>query len=164
MNKGYKSQINDVAFSCVNEILVSCSDDFIYLFQYNMGIGPDPKSVETDHLNSLNQPQAYKGHKNSRASKWVNFFGPDDEYVLSGSDCGNIFVWRKKGGKLMRMMSGHKSLVFCVETHPHFPFLATCSTDNGPGLDTSGSNRQPIKWYFYLFMCKVSCFFRFGKT
>jgi hypothetical protein len=34
----------------------------------------------------------------------VNFLGASHEYVISGSDCGHIFVWRKKDGALLRVM------------------------------------------------------------
>jgi len=28
--------------------------------------------------------------------KGVNFYGPGSDYVISGSDCGYIFIWDKK--------------------------------------------------------------------
>lgn len=28
--------------------------------------------------------------------KGVNFYGPQSDYVISGSDCGYIFIWDKK--------------------------------------------------------------------
>jgi len=34
----------------------------------------------------------------------VSFYGAQDEYVISGSDCGHIFVWRKQDGKLVRLL------------------------------------------------------------
>jgi WD repeat-containing protein 42A len=36
-----------------------------------------------------------------------------------------VFIWKKKGGKVMRMMCGDRNVVTCVEPHPRFPFLAT---------------------------------------
>lgn len=27
--------------------------------------------------------------------KGVNFYGPKSEFVVSGSDCGNVFLWEK---------------------------------------------------------------------
>jgi len=30
------------------------------------------------------------------AVKGVNFYGPRSEYVVTGSDCGNVFVWHKR--------------------------------------------------------------------
>ena len=28
--------------------------------------------------------------------KGVNFYGPHSEYVVTGSDCGNVFLWHKR--------------------------------------------------------------------
>jgi len=28
--------------------------------------------------------------------KGVNFYGPRSEYVVSGSDCGNVFLWDRR--------------------------------------------------------------------
>lgn len=33
------------------------------------------------------------GHRNGATIKGVNFFGPNSEYIVSGSDCGNVFFW-----------------------------------------------------------------------
>ena len=45
---------------------------------------------------------------NSFSVKGVNFYGPRSEYVLSGSDCGNIFFWDKDTESIVRMVSGDK--------------------------------------------------------
>jgi WD40 repeat protein len=39
------------------------------------------------------------GHCNVRTVKEVNFYGPRNEYVISGSDDGNIFIWHKDEAK-----------------------------------------------------------------
>jgi len=33
--------------------------------------------------------------------KGVNFYGPCSEYVVSGSDCGNVFLWHKKSSSIV---------------------------------------------------------------
>jgi len=40
--------------------------------------------------------------------KGVNFFGPKSEYIISGSDCGNIFIWDKNTGAIVQWMTGDK--------------------------------------------------------
>lgn len=30
------------------------------------------------------------------AVKGVNFYGPKSEFVVSGSDCGNVFLWDRQ--------------------------------------------------------------------
>ena len=61
----------------------------------------------------------------------VNFLGPQDEYVVSGSDDGNWFMWRKSTGALCGIYEGDSSVVNVVEMHPHLPLVA-CS-----GIDTT---------------------------
>ena len=39
-----------------------------------------------------------QGHRNSATVKGVNFYGPESQFVISGSDCGNIFLWDKQVG------------------------------------------------------------------
>jgi WD40 repeat protein len=46
----------------------------------------------------------YKGHYSRQTIKGVGFFGPNSEYVISGSDEGNIYIWDKKTTKLIRVL------------------------------------------------------------
>ncbi|KAF3455071.1 hypothetical protein FNV43_RR05519 [Rhamnella rubrinervis] len=110
--------ITGLAYSNTSELLISYSDEYIYLFQKNMGLA------------KLEEPQVYLGHRNAQTVKGVSFFGPDDDYVLSGSDCGHIFIWRKRGAKLVRLMIGDRQVVNHLEPHPHMPIFATCGIEN----------------------------------
>ena len=38
--------------------------------------------------------------------KGVNFYGGKSEFIVSGSDCGNIFFWDKETESITHMMSG----------------------------------------------------------
>lgn len=42
--------------------------------------------------------------------KEIAFLG-DDEFVTTGSDCGNAFVWEKKTGKLVQLLEADESVV-----------------------------------------------------
>ena len=75
-------------------------------------------------------PQVFKGHRNCETVKGVNFFGPKCEYVVSGSDCGRIFIWKKKSGQLIRVMEADKHVVNCIESHPHTMVLASSGIEN----------------------------------
>lgn len=127
--------ITALAYSIRSELLISYNDELIYLFQKNMGMGPTPPSAAApENPQNLEEPQAYSGHRNSQTVKGVNFLGPSDEYVVSGSDCGHVYIWKKKGAELVRMMVGDKHIVNCVEPHPHLPFLATSGFDKSVKL------------------------------
>lgn len=128
--------ITGLAFSDQSELLVSYNDEFIYLFTQDMGLGPDAVKSEvvaslsdTDLRENVN-PQVYKGHRNCETVKGVNFFGPKCEYVASGSDCGRIFIWKKQGGELIRVMEADEDVVNCVEPHPHEVVLASSGLED----------------------------------
>ena len=126
--------ITGLSYSNTSELLVSYNDELIYLFQKYMGLGPSSSSASTEDLLKNEEPQVYLGHRNSKTVKGVSFFGPNDEYVLSGSDCGHIFIWKKKGAKLVRLMVGDRHVVNHLAPHPHIPILATCGIENNVKL------------------------------
>ena len=59
----------------------------------------------------------------------VNFLGPEDEYVASGSDDGNCFLWRKNTGDLHDIVEGDGSVVNVIEAHPFLPLIAVSGID-----------------------------------
>ncbi|KAK9109350.1 hypothetical protein Sjap_017410 [Stephania japonica] len=148
--------ITGLAFSDQSELLVSYNDENIYLFTREMGMGsapvpPSPSSMESNadsagpaptsvaspsdaeisHVTDETPgPQVYQGHRNCKTVKGVSFFGPRSEYVVSGSDCGRIFIWRKKDGELLRAMKADKHVVNCIEPHPHVPMLASSGLEH----------------------------------
>ncbi|XP_052192470.1 uncharacterized protein LOC127801404 isoform X5 [Diospyros lotus] len=144
--------ITGLAFSDQSELLASYNDEFIYLFTRDMGLGPDPApaspvsmgsdagEVSIEHQSAASpsnmdtdagvRPQVYKGHRNRETVKGVNFFGPKSEYVMSGSDCGRIFIWKKKGGELIRVMEADQDVVNCIECHPHTTVLASSGIEH----------------------------------
>lgn len=126
---GSNVHITGLAYSRLSELLVTYNDELIYLFEKNVGLGSSPSSATSEDPKNLHEARVYSGHRNAQTVKGVNFFGPNDEYVLSGSDCGHIFIWKKKDAKLVRLMVGDQHVVNQLETHPHIPFLATCGIE-----------------------------------
>ena len=61
------------------------------------------------------------GHRNVQTVKGISFLGPSDEFVVSGSDDGHIYIWSKQDGKLQQWLKGDDSVVNCLEPHPHLP-------------------------------------------
>ncbi|XP_019087258.1 PREDICTED: LOW QUALITY PROTEIN: DDB1- and CUL4-associated factor 8-like, partial [Camelina sativa] len=142
--------ITGLAYSDQSELLASYSDEFIYLFTPDMGLGPAPypSSTKTQEKRSTTPtptpPQVYKEHTNRETVKGVNFFGPKCEYVVSGSDCGRVFIWRKKDGELLRAMAADKHVVNCVESHPHMPLLCSSGIETDIKIWTPGGNERPL--------------------
>ncbi|OCK85448.1 WD40 repeat-like protein [Lepidopterella palustris CBS 459.81] len=72
----------------------------------------------------------YRGHCNVKTVKDVNFFGLQDEYVVSGSDSGHIFIWDKKSSQLINILEGDGEVVNVVQPHPYEPMLAVSGIDH----------------------------------
>lgn len=101
------------------EIIATYSDEDIFLF-HTFDTGDDVEYVKR-----------YQGHCNSQTVKGVNFYGPNCEFVVSGSDCGNIFFWDKEGEDIVHMVKGDENgVVNCLEPHPNLPMLATSGLDD----------------------------------
>ncbi|KAI3612177.1 wd repeat-containing protein [Moniliophthora roreri] len=71
----------------------------------------------------------YAGARNIDTVKDVNFLGPSDEYVVSGSDDGNWFMWNKSDGELHGIYEGDGSVVNVIEAHPYLPLVAVSGID-----------------------------------
>jgi len=70
--------------------------------------------------------QSFDGHRNVRTIKGVSFLGGDDEWVVSGSDCGYFYIWDAETGNLQACYRGDHDVVNCIEKHPQRLFtLAT---------------------------------------
>ena len=65
----------------------------------------------------------YSGHCNVETVKDVNFFGLQDEYIVSGSDCGHVFIWDKKSSQLVNILKGDGEVVNVVQGIPTFQYL-----------------------------------------
>ncbi len=54
----------------------------------------------------------------SHPVKGVNFFGLQSEYIVSGSDCGHVFLWDKNSEQIVQCLEGdEEGVVSCVCRH-----------------------------------------------
>ncbi|KAF5757840.1 putative transcription factor WD40-like family [Helianthus annuus] len=141
--KTREMHITGMSYSNTSELLVSYNNELIYLFQKNMGLGPYPVAASQEHVDSLDEPQMYTGHKNNFMVKGVSFFRPDSEHVMSGSDYGHIFVWKKKDSRVIRIMEGNKCIVNQVEPHPNISAFASSGLEKDTTLWAPVSNNIP---------------------
>jgi nuclear receptor interaction protein len=74
--------------------------------------------------------RTYRGHCNVKTVKDVNFFGLDDEYVVSGSDDGNLFIWDRKTSQLVNILEGDGEVVNVAQGHPYETMLAVSGIDH----------------------------------
>lgn len=94
----------------------------------------------------------YTGHRNTRTVlKEAAFWG--DHFILSGSDCGRLFVWDKYSGTVLTALSpspagpqttppppqglppqatppGRGHIPLSVQPHPSYPVVATCGLES----------------------------------
>ena len=122
------------------EIIASYNDDYIYSFD------------TFEHFNSSsNAPRdpgykvCFKGHRNVQTIKQLNYLGPRDEYVISGSDCGHIFIWDKDGVAVKVMKGDCIGAVNCLTPHAFLPLLVTSGLESNAKLwaaDPSNEQRQ----------------------
>ena len=80
------------------------------------GIRPRRRREEAEsHVPCSSHISIYRGHCNIKTVKDVNYFGLDDEYVVSGSDSGHIFIWDRKSSKLVNILEGDDEVVNVVQ-------------------------------------------------
>ncbi|KAG9046364.1 hypothetical protein FS837_004588 [Tulasnella sp. UAMH 9824] len=89
----------------------------------------------------------FAGMSNVRTVKDVNFLGPKDEYVTSGSDDGHFFIWKKENAELVGVWDGDGSVVNVIEDRPaihSYPMVAVSGIDNTVKLfaPTAGPERE----------------------
>ncbi|XP_054979117.1 DDB1- and CUL4-associated factor 6 isoform X7 [Sorex araneus] len=88
---------------------------------------------EMEELDTLNIRRplvktVYKGHRNSRTMiKEANFWGAN--FVMSGSDCGHIFIWDRHSAEHLMLLEADNHVVNCLQPHPFDPILASSGID-----------------------------------
>ncbi|XP_018321214.1 DDB1- and CUL4-associated factor 6 isoform X2 [Agrilus planipennis] len=71
----------------------------------------------------------YTGHRNARTMiKEATFWG--NQFVMSGSDCGHVFVWDRETAELAMLLQADQHVVNCLQPHPTLPILATSGIDH----------------------------------
>lgn len=88
------------------------------LFQSASDRGKLRESVEGDVVCSSHTRQ-YDGHCNIKTVKDANFFGLQDEYVVSGSDSGHLFIWDKKTSQIVNILESDSEVVNVVQGVSH---------------------------------------------
>jgi WD40 repeat protein len=133
-----------------SEIVTTTLKDFIYLYDTESKTGstepaakvrktekgeepcrsPDSDQKQEPPTAEKSYKNVYRGHCSSRTIKAVNFYGPNSEFVISGSDDAIIYIWDKKTAELLTILEGHDDIVNCIIGHPTQPLIASSGIDN----------------------------------
>ncbi|KAI5197636.1 WD40 repeat-like protein [Aureobasidium subglaciale] len=106
-------------------------DEYFPRMMYRSAFGRRRKRGEVEReVYCSPHTRVYRGHCNVKTVKDVNFFGLDDEYVVSGSDDGNFFVWDRKSGQLVNILEGDGEVVNVLQGHPYEPMMAVSGIDH----------------------------------
>lgn len=73
--------------------------------------------------------RCYKGHCNLSQTREVCLMGSRDEFVVSGSDDGRIFIWDQHTTRLVNMLTSNDHNIQCVAPHPSMPVLASAGSE-----------------------------------
>jgi DDB1- and CUL4-associated factor 8 len=124
------------------EIIGSYSDDDIYLFDTSQEESTDAKYRYTGHRNTETSKTLFNLSKRLFRLffrtflfffkvKGVNFYGSNSDYIVTGSDCGRIFLYEKTTQQIVQVLkSDDHGVVNVLEPHPMFPVLATSGLDS----------------------------------
>jgi len=89
--------------------------------------------------------RSYTGHRNSNTVKQVSFLGARSEYVVSGSDCGHLFIWSTHTSETIQMLHADAAgAINCLATHNHLPILASSGLENDAKIWVPTGEHQPI--------------------
>ena len=90
-----------------------------FMFQSASARGKLREKVENG-VPCYSHSRQYRGHCNVKTVKDANFFGLQDEYVVSGSDGGHLFIWDKKTSALVNILEGDNEVVNVVQGKSSF--------------------------------------------
>ena len=110
---------------------VLSSDSRQRLLHFDEPLSSSSSSSSSSFPSSYPLPPRYQGHRNNATVKGVNFYGPQGQFIISGSDCGNIFLWDRQTEGIVKLMPGDDNgVVNVLEPHPSLPVLATSGLDD----------------------------------
>lgn len=100
------------------------------------------RAAVNSHVPYSTHTRCYRGHLNARTVKDVNYYGLNDEYIVSGSDDGNFFIWDRKSGEVVNILQGDGEVVNVVQGNPCEPMLAVSGIDSTIKIFGVGSRER----------------------
>ncbi|XP_063811058.1 DDB1- and CUL4-associated factor 6 isoform X2 [Pseudophryne corroboree] len=108
----------------------------------------EKKELEELELKNVRQPSPkviFKGHRNSRTMiKEAGFWGKN--FVMSGSDCGHIFIWDRYTTEHLMLLEADNHVVNCLQPHPYDPILASSGIDYNIKIWSPFEQERSFNW------------------
>jgi len=138
LSRGVRSMefegISGLAYSKTGELAISCKGDDVYLLDTRRAaasLNSEDRIFKSFSVPITHVPaKRYVGRKNVKTFLKGVAFMCDDEYVTTGGDDGNLFVWNKETCELVCKMQADSQVVNTVLPHPHLPTIVCCGIDN----------------------------------
>ncbi|KAL6402475.1 WD40 repeat-containing protein [Ilyonectria robusta] len=97
-------------------------------------------------LVTRNSVQKFFGHTGGEYLIRSSFGGPNESFVISGSEDGNILIWHKNTGAAVERLPGHHPRCNAVSWNPADPFmLASCGDDGRVKIWSNHSRSLDIR-------------------
>jgi len=95
-------------------------------------INHSPNEIYLWDIHTGEIARKYSGHKQSRHVIRSRFGGIDNNFIVSGSEDGNVYFWHRGTGVLLEVLTGHgKGSVNAVAWNPmNERMFASCSDDH----------------------------------
>lgn len=95
-----------------SSVLTSSKDNMIRLFD----------------MRSSKPLQSFKGHQNSFRSFIRTNFALNGQWICSGSEDGDVFIWNRDSGKEIGRLSAQSGIVFDAQWDPYSGSIWSCSS------------------------------------
>lgn len=128
-NDGIQYPIH-ITSACYNHdgsrALASYSGDAIYELDMTYEPVQNENVLQSEMEEDTVTVRSYQGHRNVRTVKEVKYMGASSDFVMSGSDCGHLFIWSAKTGHILNILAADKHIINCIAPIPtHDPIFAT---------------------------------------
>ncbi|RPB03597.1 WD40 repeat-like protein [Choiromyces venosus 120613-1] len=106
---------------------ISVSKDSKYLL---LTMGAGVQELRLLNIETGTDVRQFSGTKQKEYVVRNCFGGADENFVVSGSEDSNVYVWRKENGALVVVLPGHSGIVNCVAWNPKNPYMFASAGDD----------------------------------
>ncbi|CAO3608245.1 unnamed protein product [Cunninghamella echinulata] len=125
--------IDNLQLKEICQLQESCSIGSISLSQDGKYILASIKCHNEIHLWNIEDQSLDKKYTGYHQGEYVirsTFGGPQESFILSGSDDNGVYVWSREHQVLLEVLEGHQGRVNCVSWYPGQPMMFASASDD----------------------------------